>query len=65
MLPWYNMTTIGVEYKLKIIKRMNVTWNKGDFMDKNILISNNIYRSKWYIIWLEFDKNKLYKNKEN
>ena len=44
------MTTIGVEYKLKIIKRMNVTWNKGDFMDKNILISNNIYRSKWYII---------------
>ena len=39
------MTIIGVEYKLKIIKRMNVTSNMGDFMDKNILISNNIYRS--------------------
>ena len=47
---------------------MNVTSNIGHFLDKNILISNNIYRSTNGILFdtiLEFDKNKLYAYKEN
>ena len=62
------MTIIGVEYKLKITKRMNVTSNMGHFLDKNILISNNIYRGLNDILFdaiVEFYKNKLYKYKES
>ena len=46
---------------------MNVTSNMGHFLDNNILISNNIYRSSNGILFdiiLELDKNKLYVYKE-